>query len=47
MSLSEISATVSALLGFAPSSTLTADGSSKVFAVLLSFSFFSFYGLKS
>ena len=31
MSLSEVSASVSALLGFAPPSTLTADGSSKVF----------------
>uniref|UniRef100_A0A1J3IZD0 DUF7794 domain-containing protein n=1 Tax=Noccaea caerulescens TaxID=107243 RepID=A0A1J3IZD0_NOCCA len=34
MSLSEISATVSALLGFAPSSTLTADGSSKLNKIL-------------
>lgn len=31
MSPAEISAAVSALLGFAPSATLTADGSSKVF----------------
>ncbi|CAA7045669.1 unnamed protein product [Microthlaspi erraticum] len=34
MSLSEISATVSALLGFAPPSTLTADGSSKLNKIL-------------
>ena len=38
MSLSEISASVSALLGFAPPSTLTAHGSSKV----LKFASFSF-----
>ncbi|CAN6801909.1 unnamed protein product [Brassica oleracea var. botrytis] len=34
MSLSEVSASVSALLGFAPPSTLTADGSSKLNKIL-------------
>lgn len=35
MSLSEVSAAVSALLGFSPPATLTPDGSFKVFKMLL------------
>ena len=48
MSLSEVSASVSALLGFAPPSTLTADGSSKVFFFTTLLIFLSLYSwLKS